>query len=125
MTEPQIEIDQLTLGEYIRALRSASALYRSGRKFAQAIGKTGSWVSKVERGREQPGTETLILIAGLLNTDPAILMEKAGRVDPEVMSDLPRLYTKKVALLKKINKMTADQLAKLDKSADTIIQDTS
>ena len=61
------------LGDRIRELRQSSTTYRSLRQFAGALDKSPSWVSKVERNQEAPGTETLLRIAELLEVDPTEL----------------------------------------------------
>lgn len=54
------------------------------RDFARSIGKSPSWVSKMERDLEQPGTSTVQRIAQVLESDADILLAKAGKVPPDL-----------------------------------------
>ena len=109
------------LGSYIRQLRLASDTYRSVRKFAKALSKTPSWVSKVERNLEKPGPETLTKIAELLSVDIAELMQLAGRLEPDVEHELAQRYATNVVLLKTINKMTPRQIEELTRTASDMV----
>jgi len=108
------------LGDYIRELREGSDEFRSLRQFADALGKSPSWVSKVERNLEVPGTETLLQISDLLKANPDELLRRADKLDPEVEKALIERYTEVVALLRTIKDMTPQQIDRLKAQAEVI-----
>ena len=108
------------LGDYIRELREGSNDFRSLRHFADALGKSPSWVSKVERNLEVPGTETLLQISDLLKADPDELLKRAEKLDPGVEKALIERYTEVSALLRTIKDMTPQQIDRLKAEANVI-----
>jgi transcriptional regulator with XRE-family HTH domain len=111
------------LGDLIRYWREATTEYRSLRRFADALGKSPSWLSKVERNCEMPGDETLIDIATLLKRDVNKLFEAAHRIHPEVKEPLAQRYSQVAGLLRTIGTMTPEQIVKLEKEAKAIKED--
>jgi transcriptional regulator with XRE-family HTH domain len=111
------------LGDRIRELREANDTYRSLRHFANALGKSPSWVSKLERNEERPGDETLILIARLLNADQAELFELARRLEPDVHQGLAERYGELSGLLRTIKSMPADKVEELTAQARQLAGD--
>lgn len=108
------------LGDYIRELREGNDEFRSLRQFADALGKSPSWVSKVERNLEVPGTETLLLISELLKANPDELLQRADKLDPEVEKGLVERYTEVSVLLRTIKDMTPQQIDRLTAEAQVI-----
>lgn len=108
------------LGDYIRESREQSEEFRSLRHFADALGKSPSWVSKVERNLEVPGMETLLQIATLLKVNPDELLKRADRLDPAVEKALIERYTEVSVLLRTIKDMTPQQIDTLNKRAQEI-----
>ena len=108
------------LGDLIRCWREEFPEFRSLRRFADILGKSPSWVSKVERNIEVPGDETLIQIARLLKQDVNKLFELARRIHPEVKEPLAQRYTQVAGLLRTIGDMTPEQIVKLEKEARSI-----
>lgn len=107
------------LGDCIRELRKGSDEFRSLRGFADALGKSPSWVSKVERNLEVPGTESLLHIARILNANPDELLKLAKKLDPEVEKWLIE-RTDATVLLRTIKDMTPQQIDRLKIQAKSI-----
>ncbi len=84
-------------GETIRALREKKKLTDpefSLRRFAQAIGVSATYLSKVETDEFLPPSEDKVKkIAELLGEDPDELLALAGKVDselPEIIREQPK-----------------------------------
>jgi transcriptional regulator with XRE-family HTH domain len=108
------------LGDRIRELREAHPVYRSLRHFAEALKKSPSWVSKVERNLEIPGDETLLEIARLLNADEDELLQLARMIHPEVREAIAAQYKSVSGLLRKLTQMSPEQIERLNRQADEI-----
>jgi transcriptional regulator with XRE-family HTH domain len=76
----------------IRKARERHPEYKSLRAFARALGKSPSWVSKMERGIEKPSPETLLKIAQLLGLGQEILFQIAGMIEPDIEAFIHRHY---------------------------------
>ena len=83
-----------TFGERVRRLREARRRTDrrfSLRKFAQAVGMSPTYLSKVERGEVPPPAEEKIrAIAQALEVDPEELLGLAGRLPRDVTEVLRR-----------------------------------
>ena len=112
-----------TLGDRIRSLRQNNPKYRSLRQFAEALGKSPSWVSKVERNHERPGRETLLQIAALLGADADEFLELARRLDPDVEKALAERYAEFSSLLRTIKGLGPEQIAELENHARQLKKD--
>lgn len=79
-------------GAHIRALREAQQI--SLRKFADKVGISPTYLSKVERDDfPPPGEETVKKFAAALDQDPDELLALAGKVSsdlPEIIQERPR-----------------------------------
>jgi HTH-type transcriptional regulator, competence development regulator len=104
------------LGDRIRKLREQSPKYKSLRQFADALKKSPSWVSKVERNLEVPSQESIVEIARLLDADSDELLTLANKLDPEIERDLVR-HAEMHGLLRTIKDMTPAQLERLGQEA--------
>lgn len=113
----------MKLGDRIRALREQNETYRSLRHFAAALGKSPSWVSKVERNEEKPGRETLKQIAELLDADQAELFMLAEQLEPEVEKGLAARYSELSGLLRTIKDIPPDKVGELEKKAKSLLKD--
>ncbi len=85
------------LGEKIRQLREAKKATNpafSLRRFANAVGVSATFLSKVETGESlPPSADKIKIIAELLETDADELLALAGKVDPrlpEIIREQPR-----------------------------------
>ncbi len=112
-----------TLGDNVRWLRKNNPKYRSLRQFATALGKSPSWVSKMERNQERPGRETLLQIAALLGADADEILELAGRLDPDVEKALAERYAEFSGLLRTIQGLGPEQIAEIEKHARQLKKD--
>jgi transcriptional regulator with XRE-family HTH domain len=92
--------DELTFGKYIRKLREAKKKTDprfSLRQFAQAVGISATFLSKVENDEfKPPKLEKIKKMAQLLEVDPDELLARAGKVDTE-LSDIIREQPKAMA----------------------------
>jgi len=89
--------DNETFGERIRQLREEkrkSDPKFSLRQFADAVGVSPTFLSKMERGEfNPPSAETIKRMATLLGADADELLALAGKVDPElnkIISEQPK-----------------------------------
>ena len=87
----------LLFGQRIRELREAKKRTDpafSLRRFAQAVGFSATFLSKVETGEfDPPKAENIKRMAELLGADPWELLQLAEKTDPEILQmvkDQPR-----------------------------------
>ena len=85
-------------GRRVRELREAKKRMDpafSLRRFAQAVGLSATFLSRVETGEAPPpNAENVKKMATLLDTDPDELLALAGKVDPElseIIREKPRV----------------------------------
>jgi len=107
-------MSQKRFGATIRALREAQQI--SLRKFADKVGISPTYLSKVERDDfPPPGEDTIKKIAGALGQDPDELLALAGKVS----SDLPAIIQQRprqlATFLRTAGELTPEELAKLTK----------
>jgi HTH-type transcriptional regulator, competence development regulator len=96
-----------TLGAFIRdrreALRRTDRDY-SLRRVAERIGIEPSYLSKIERDiGSPPSEETLVRLAGVLGTDPDVLLAMAGKVSSDLQEAIrrrPALFAELIRELK-------------------------
>jgi transcriptional regulator with XRE-family HTH domain len=104
-------------GATIRNLREREGI--SLRKFAEAVGISPTYVSKVERDEfAPPGEETIRKIAQILKQDEDWLLGLAGKVSsdlPEIVQNRPQLMA---TFLRKAGKLSDESIAKLLKNMD-------
>lgn len=96
-------------GEHIRRLREArkgSSPRFTLRRFAEAVGVSATFISKMERGHfNPPSAETVKRMALVLRVDPDGLLAFAGKVDPEleaIIAEKPRAMAR---LLRTVHEM--------------------
>lgn len=106
-------------GETIRALREKKKLTDpafSLRQFAQAIGVSATYLSKVETDEFPPPSEDKVKkIAELLGEDPDELLALAGKVDselPEIIREQPKAVADFLRTAKEAG-LTAEDFEKL------------
>ena len=104
-------------GKKIRELREAKKKGNpkfSLRQFAQEVGISATFLSKIENGEfDPPSPDNIIKIAGLLEVDPDELLELAKKVDPEV-EDIVRSRHKVMAdFLRTAQSLSDDDLKKI------------
>ncbi len=106
-------------GNRIRELREARRRTDptfSLRQFAQRVGISATFLSKVERGEfDPPSAENIIKMAELLGTDADELLALAGRVDPE-LDEIIRQRPKAMAEFLRTahqQQLTSDEIAEL------------
>lgn len=87
----------LEFGRRVRELREAKKKTDpafSLRRFAQAVGISATFLSKVENGESPPpGADTIKRMAAQLGADADELLALAGKVDPElpaIIREMPR-----------------------------------
>lgn len=108
------------LGDRIRELRSEHPIYKSLRQFAEKLGKSPSWVSKVERNLEKPGAETLTLIARLLDAKADELFQLAAQIEPEVEEGITNRYAEVSGLLRTLPFLSVEQIRTLETEANRL-----
>jgi transcriptional regulator with XRE-family HTH domain len=102
-----------TFGQYLRKAREAKGV--SLRKFAEKVGKTPTYISKIERDEldTKPSEELVEKIAKELGADFDELIILAGRIPselPDIINQRPHEMT---ALLRTASKMKPKELAEL------------
>ena len=103
-----------TFGATIRDLREAQQI--SLRKFADKVGISPTYLSKIERDEfPPPGEETVKKFAVALDQDPDELLALAGKVS----SDLPAIIQQRprelASFLRTASALSSDEMAKLTK----------
>jgi HTH-type transcriptional regulator, competence development regulator len=103
------------LGALIRRLREEkrrSDPTFSVRQFAEKIGISPTYLSKVELGKvDPPATDRLIAIAELLGADPDTVLIQANRIPPDVIEIVRRRPKVMVALLRAADGVTEAEVA--------------
>ena len=75
----------MTFGENIRQWRTEKKM--SLRTFARALGKSPTFISKMERGEGPlPGEETIRKMAAISGKDPDVLLAMADKVAADVLA---------------------------------------
>ena len=121
-SSPDAEISVMTqknFGATIRALREAQQI--SLRKFADKVGISPTYLSKIERDEfPPPGEETVKKFAEALNQDTDELLALAGKVS----SDLPAIIQQRprelASFLRTASELNPDEMARLRKYVDRI-----
>ena len=104
-------------GERLRQLREErkrSDPAFSLRKFAQSVGISATFLSKIERGEfDPPKADRIIKMAELLNVDADDLLALADKVDPS-LNEIIREQPKAMAdFLRTASGLSADELKRL------------
>jgi HTH-type transcriptional regulator, competence development regulator len=104
-------------GDRIRQLRRQQNLSDatfSLRKFAQKVGISPTFLSKIECGEfNPPRPEKIIRMAELLDVDPDKLLALAGKVDPSLNDIIIRQPVAMAALLRAASGLSAEELKKI------------
>jgi len=108
-------------GDRLRELREAKLKTNPTftlRKFAESVGISPTFLSKVERGEfDPPKAEKIIKIANLLDVDSDELLSLAGKVDPELEKIIKEQPTALPDLLRTVRGMSETELRKLTQRA--------
>lgn len=101
-------------GATIRALREQRQI--SLRKFADKVGISPTYLSKVERDEfPPPGEETIKQIAEALGQDPDELLALAGKVSSDLPAIIQQRPREMASFLRTAGELTPKELAKLTK----------
>ncbi len=110
-----------SFGKRVRDLREARVKTDptfSLRQFAEKVGISATFLSKVERGEfDPPKAEHIITMAELLGVDADELLALANKVDPELEKIIKEQPTALPDLLRTVRGMSADELRKLTERA--------
>jgi len=108
-----------TFGSYVRKLREAKKVVDprfSLRKFAQAVGISPTYLSKVEKGEfAPPAPERIKKMAELLEINADELLALANKLDPdlsEIIRDQPKAMADFLRTAREMN-LSEEQLRKL------------
>jgi len=108
-----------TFGSYVRKLREAKKVVDprfSLRKFAQAVGISPTYLSKVEKGEfAPPAPERIKKMAELLEINADELLALANKLDPdlsEIIRDQPKAMADFLRTAREMN-LSEGQLRKL------------
>ncbi len=95
-----------------RRLQKASADPRfSLRQVAERVGIEPSYLSKIERGREQPpGEETIRRLADEIEEDPDILLALAGKVSADLIEIIRARPALVAGLLRSVRSLPAKRV---------------
>ena len=108
-------------GKRVRELREAKLKTDANftlRKFADAVGISPTFLSKVERGEfNPPKAENVKKIAELLGADPDELLALAGKFDPELRDIISESPTALPDLLRSVRGMSEAELRELAERA--------
>ncbi|HLH43206.1 MAG TPA: helix-turn-helix transcriptional regulator [Bryobacteraceae bacterium] len=99
-------------GATIRALREQQQI--SLRKFADKVGISPTYLSKVERDEfPPPGEETIKQIAAALGQDPDELLALAGKVSSDLPAIIQQRPREMASFLRTAGELSPEDLAKL------------
>ena len=88
------------------------------RQFAEKVGISATFLSKVERGEfDPPKADNVIKMAELLGVDADELLSLANKVDPELEKIIKEQPTALPDLLRTVRGMSAEELRKLTERA--------
>lgn len=111
---------QDNFGRHLRDLREAQDL--GVREFARAIGRSPTFVSRLENGIETAvSVETLEIMAHVLGEDPDVFLAILGKVSAEIQEIVrkrPVLFARLIRELKNVPDETVDRLAREVKDGD-------
>ena len=101
-------------GATIRALREQRQI--SLRKFADKVGISPTYLSKVERDEfPPPGEETIKQMAEALGQDPDELLALAGKVSSDLPAIIQQRPREMASFLRTAGELTPEELARLTK----------
>ncbi len=105
--------ESLKFGQYLRVTREAKKI--SLRKFAEKVGKTPTYISKIERNElgTKPSEELVKNIAEELNLDFDDLIIRAGRIPEEIPNIINERPQQMTALLRSAQNLSNEDLQKL------------
>jgi transcriptional regulator with XRE-family HTH domain len=110
-------------GKRIRDLRAAKKEADpkfSLRQFAQAVGISATYLSKVENGEfDPPAPDTIKKIAALLGTDADELLALAGKVDPDLSKIIIEQPKAMADFLRVARDLPEDEIKKLTEQLRT------
>ncbi len=110
-------------GAKIRALREAQQI--SLRKFADKVGISPTYLSKVERDEfPPPGEETVKKFALALNQNPDELLALAGKVSSDLPAIIQQRPREMASFLRTASEMSNDEIVKLQKFVDKMKRPT-
>ncbi|MBT8342776.1 MAG: helix-turn-helix transcriptional regulator [Desulfatitalea sp.] len=111
----------IKFGKRLRELREAKLKNNPKftlRKFAESVGISPTFLSKVERGEfDPPKAEKIIKMAELLEIDSDELLSLAGKVDPELEKIIKEQPTALPDLLRTVRGMSEAELRRLTQRA--------
>jgi transcriptional regulator with XRE-family HTH domain len=77
--------------KHLREAKKVTDPAFSLRRFAEAVGLSPTFISKIENGEfDPPRPEKVKKMAELLGTDPDELLELAGRADPDLVEQVKK-----------------------------------
>jgi len=105
-----------SFGATVRRLREEQRI--GLRKFAQLVGMSPTYLSKVERDEFKPPTEEKVrAIAEALGQDPDELLALAGRVSTDLTDIIQRHPREMATFLRAANGLSAEQMRRLAEEA--------
>ena len=109
--------DDVSFGAMVRELREAKKI--GLRKFAQMVGMSPTYLSKVEREEFNPPSEEKIrAIANALGRDADELIALAGRVSSELADIIHRHPRQMATFLRAANGMSEEDMQRLAESVE-------
>ena len=111
-----------TLGELIKQTREAKKVGHPEftiRQFALAVGLSPAFMSKLENGDiDPPSPEKLKKIAEKLDLDPNVLLQMAGKIDPELKNIVVKRQVEMATFLRTVNGLSREHLETLRAQAE-------
>ena len=111
-----------SFGATVRRLREDKKI--GLRKFAQMVGMSPTYLSKVERDEFKPPTEEKVrAIAAALGQDPDELLALAGRVSSDLADIIQRHPREMATFLRAANGLSAEEMQQLVEEARRLNKD--
>ena len=108
--------DESSFGATVRRLREEKKI--GLRKFAQMVGMSPTYLSKVERDEFAPPAEDKVrAIAGALGQDADELLALAGRLSSDLANIIQRHPREMATFLREANGLSAEDMERLSEQA--------
>lgn len=116
-----VKISKQEFGDWLRNARSEKGV--TLRKFAEMVGKSPTYISKIERGDfDPPSEETIRIIARELGQDENLVLGMAGKVSEEIKDIITENPIQAAQFLRTSQGLTKEEWNKLITTAEKLKQ---
>ncbi len=113
-----VKISKQEFGDWLRKARTEKGV--TLRKFAEMVGKSPTYISKIERGDfDPPSEETIRTIAKELGQDENLVLGMAGKISDEIRDIITENPIEAAQFLRTSQGLTKEEWHKLISKAET------